>query len=65
MNYIDSEVKTICHKTIGIIICRENNSYVIKYCSNPNIYQTTYLTVNGEIIKYIKKQVKNSTCFLL
>lgn len=53
MDYIDSEVKSIYHnKTIGIIICRENNSYVIKYCSNPNIYQTTYLTVNEEVIEY-------------
>ena len=41
------------NKTIGIIICRENNEYVIKYCSNPNIYQTTYLTVNEETIEYI------------
>ena len=54
MDYIDLEVKSIYHnKTIGIIICRENNEYVIKYCSNPNIYQTTYLTVNEEVIEYI------------
>ena len=54
MDYIDSEAKSIYHnKTIGIIICRENNEYVIKYCSNPNIYQTTYLTVNEEVIEYI------------
>ena len=53
MDYIDSEVKSIYHnKTIGIIICRENNSYVIKYCSNPNIYQTTYVTVNEEKLQY-------------
>lgn len=50
MNYIDSEIKSIYHnKTIGIIICKENNEYIIKYCSNPNIYQTTYLTVNKEL----------------
>ena len=54
MNYFDSKIKSIYqNKTIGIIICRENNEYVIKYCSNPNIYQTTYLTVNEEIIEYI------------
>ena len=54
MDFIDKKVKTIYHnKTIGIIICRENNEYVIKYCSNPNIYQTTYLTVNEEQIEYI------------
>lgn len=54
MNYINTEIKSIYHnKTIGIIICRENNEYVIKYCSNPNIYQTTYLTVNEEKFEYI------------
>ena len=53
MDFIDEELKTIYHnKTIGIIICKENNEYVIKYCSNPNIYQTTYLTVNEEEIEY-------------
>lgn len=54
MNYIDSEIKSIYHNpTIGIIICKENNEYVIKYCSNPNIHQTTYLTINEEKIEYI------------
>ena len=44
MNYIDENVKSIDHdKTIGIIICREDNKYVIKYCSNPKIYRTTYV----------------------
>lgn len=33
MNYIDENIKTINqNKTIGIIICREDNHYVIKYC---------------------------------
>jgi RecB family endonuclease NucS len=55
MNYIDKEVKSIYHnETIGIIICKENNEYVIKYCSNPIIYQITYLTVNEEIVEYKK-----------
>ena len=54
MNYIDTEIKSIYHnKTIGIIICRENNEYIIKYCSNPKIYQTTYLTINDKEIQYI------------
>lgn len=48
------KIKSIYHnKTIGIIICKENNSYVIKYCSNPNIYQTTYLIINEEVLEYI------------
>ena len=43
MNYIDENIKNIYQdKTIGIIIVRENNSYVIKYCSDSRIYSTTY-----------------------
>lgn len=53
MDFIDKEVKTIYqNKTIGIIVCKENNEYVIKYCSNPNIYQTTYLTIKEDEIEY-------------
>jgi len=43
MNYIDEHIKKINHnKTIGIIICKYNNEYVIRYCYNNNIYETTY-----------------------
>lgn len=43
MNYIDENIKQINqNKTIGIIICKEDNGYVIRYCSNSNIYSTTY-----------------------
>ena len=35
MNYIDKNVKTINeNKTVGVIICKQNNEYVIKYCSD-------------------------------
>ena len=43
MNYIDDNVKSISHnKTIGIIICKENNKYILKYCSDSRIISTTY-----------------------
>ena len=43
MNYIDEHIKKINHnKTIGIIICKDNNEYVVRYCYNNNIYETTY-----------------------
>ena len=43
MNYIDDNVKSISHnKTIGIIICKENNKYILKYCSDKRILSTTY-----------------------
>ena len=43
MNYIDCNMKKkYMNETIGIILCKENNKLVMKYCSNPNIYETTY-----------------------
>ncbi len=43
MNYIDQNIRKINQdKTIGIIICRENNEYVIKYCSDNRIITREY-----------------------
>ena len=44
MNYVDKNVKTIYQdKTIGIIIVKKDNKYVIEYSSDLRIYETTYL----------------------
>ena len=43
MNYIDKSVKTIEENdTVGIIICRQDNKYVIKYCSDDRIIAREY-----------------------
>ena len=43
MNYIDQNVKKVSHdKTIGIIICKQDNEYVIKYCSDDRIIARRY-----------------------
>ena len=43
MNYIDNNVKTINQdKTIGIIICKKNNQYIIEYCSDSRITSKEY-----------------------
>ncbi len=43
MNYIDTHLKQITQdKTIGIIICKENNKYVIKYSSDKRIISREY-----------------------
>ena len=48
MNYIDKHVKSIYHdKTIGIIICKKNNKYIIEYCSDKRIISREYLLVRG------------------
>nr|MBP3259027.1 DUF1016 family protein [Bacilli bacterium] len=43
MNYIDEHLKKINQdKTIGIIICKEDNEYVIKYCFDDRIIVRKY-----------------------
>jgi len=43
MNYINKNIKTINQdETIGIIICRKDNYFIMEYCSDKRIYQTTY-----------------------
>ena len=43
MNFIDRNVKKINHdKTIGIIIAKRDNKFVMEYCSDSRIYNTTY-----------------------
>ena len=43
MNYIDENLKKVNRdKTIGIIICKQDNEYVIKYCSDDRIISRRY-----------------------
>ena len=43
MNYIDSNLKRIDQdKTIGIIIVRKNNQYIMEYCSDKRILSKEY-----------------------
>ena len=43
MIYIDKNIRTINQdKTIGIIVCRKDDKYLIEYSSDPRIKITTY-----------------------
>ena len=43
MNYIDKNIKNIDdNKTVGIIICKKENKYVIEYCSDDRIIAREY-----------------------
>ena len=43
MNYIDKNIKKIEQdKTIGIIICKKGNKFIMEYCSDDRIYQRIY-----------------------
>ena len=46
MNYIDKNVKKSTHdKTIGIILVRKNNKYVMEYCSDKRIKSREYILI--------------------
>ena len=43
MNYIDNHIKKINQdKTIGIIIVKKDNKYVMEYCSDSRIIASEY-----------------------
>ena len=43
MNYIDKHLRNINqNRTIGIIVCRKDNKYLIEYSSDDRIRITTY-----------------------
>jgi len=43
MNYIDKNIKTIeDNETVGIIICKKDNNYVIEFCSDNRIIAREY-----------------------
>ena len=46
MNYINENTKSIeDNDTIGIIICKEDNQYIIRFCSDNRIITRTYLLI--------------------
>ena len=51
MNYVDKNIKTdFQNKTIGIIICKKDNKYVIEYSSDERIYRTPFIVSENKVI---------------
>ena len=47
MNYIDSNVKDLTdNKSIGIIISKKNNQFIIEYCSDERIFAREFKITN-------------------
>ena len=43
MNYIDKNIKKSFHdKTVGVIICKHEDKFILEYCSDDKIFTTTY-----------------------
>ena len=46
INYVDRHIKRPFHdETVGVIICKRENKFVMEYCTNLNIFATTYETI--------------------
>ena len=46
MNYIDKNLKKLNQdKTIGIIICKKDNHFIMEYCSDSRIFTTNYIII--------------------
>ena len=47
MNYVDKNIKKEFHdKTVGVIICKREDKYVMEYCSDDRIFSTTYEVIS-------------------
>jgi len=47
INYVDENIKEPFNdKTVGIVICKDINGYVLKYCTDERIFMTTYQLTN-------------------
>ena len=43
MNYVDKNIKEVFNdKTVGVIICKKEDKYVLEYCSDDRIFTTTF-----------------------
>ena len=46
IGYVDKNIRKSFHyETVGVIICKKENKYVMEYCSNPNIFTSIYQTI--------------------
>ncbi len=47
INYVDENMKKEnFNPTIGVLVAKEGNYLVMKYCTNKNVYKTTYKIIN-------------------
>ena len=43
INYVDKNIKELFNdKTVGVVICKKENRFIMEYCSDNRIFTTTY-----------------------
>ena len=59
MNYIDKTLRKVTQdKTIGIIICKKDNKFIMEYCSDSRILSKEYKLIQEIYMNYYK-EIKN------
>ena len=49
MNYIDKNVKSIKEdSSIGIILCKKNDMFVMEYCSDTRLFSKEYKLISSK-----------------
>ena len=47
INYVDKHIKEVFNdKTVGVIICRKENKFIMEYCTDAKIFSAEYKIVN-------------------
>ena len=47
INYVDKHIKEVFNdKTVGVIICRKENKFIMEYCTDDKIFSAEYKIVN-------------------
>ena len=50
IGYVDKNIRKSFHdKTVGVIICKKDNKFIMEYCTNPSIFTTTYLLEGSKV----------------
>ena len=57
MNYVDKNIKKLMHdKTVGVIICKYEDQFILEYCSDEKIFTTTYEIKKSEKTSHKKRK---------
>ena len=50
INYVDKHIKELFNdKTVGVVICKKENKFVLEYCTDHRIFTTTYELEESDI----------------
>ena len=50
INYVDKHIKEVFNdKTVGVIICRKENKFIMEYCTDARIFSAEYKIKGSDV----------------